>query len=363
MLISGSTQFLESYKWVPGKRIAGGNTLLDYYDASMSATMIDPESGLVDTADSNASTSDTDLDENAMSGSEDFSNDVSNNDEGPTLSILTRGVKDPLSFMQFMITDDLNSNDDPKLNVDTEFKRPPQDYVPHGIEGRWVGTFANDESPPFECVIQPVTDGKLVGKGRDYADPCKISGLYDDQTGLVSFEADFPGYVPLRFKGSYNNSRDTIGGWWSVITGSSAGIVAVEDPPQTPEQTFAMTRHSSAAFRFRKILDDPTESAPAASTTIAKRRWAFAIEAVRFDVQARMGSWDFMRHRIAERNEWNELHTRVLVLRQIFPVTRGFTTAEQSTHWYRVRNKLHPSIAALYFWINRNLEDRWWWDW
>jgi hypothetical protein len=124
-----------------------------------------------------------------------------------------------------------------------------------------------------------------------------------------------------------------------------------------------MTRHSSAAFRFRKFLDDPEEGAPLAGTTIARRRWAFAIEAVRFDVRARMGSWDFMRRCISERNEWNEVHTRDVVLKQIFQVTRGFITAEQDNCWYKVRNKLHPSIAALYLWINRNLEDRWWWDW
>ncbi|KAF5318871.1 hypothetical protein D9619_010941 [Psilocybe cf. subviscida] len=323
--------FLDSFKQTPDKAIAGGNTLLEFDDDTMY------DDALSGTADASK---DTDLGENSENNLEDILSDVSSDvlsfNPGPDVSILTRGVQDPLSVMKFMITDDLDSFDDAEPNDDTGFKPPLQDYVPYGIEGRWVGMFAKGELewPPFECVVQPIIDGRLVAKGRDYADPCRISGLYDDQTGGVSFQVRYPGYTPIQFNGSYDSSRDTIGGSWSIILESSGDIAKAEDPPQTPEQTFSMTRHSTAAFRFRKILDEPEDGAPLAGANTARRRWAFAIEAVLFNVEARMGSWDFMRCRIAERNEWNALHTRDVVLGQIFPITRGFITVEQQTRWY-----------------------------
>lgn len=282
-------------------------------------------------------------------------------------SILLYGPGDAILFQDISYSSEgsdrdpvgkVGSNGKSEQKHDKEY--PLQDYVPCGIEGHWVGTFANDLMPPFECIVQPIIGEKLAANGRDFADPIEISGLFHEQTTDVSLTLSCSGYFPVRLKGAYNRPRDTIHGWWEVVMERTGGIGEGDDPPQTPDRTFSMTRHSIASFRFKKLLT-PRECASGLS--IAQRRWAFAIQSVLYGVQDRMGSWDFMRRRIAERNEWNEHGTRYVVLPQVFPVTRGFITAEETNHWYEVRNKLHPRIAALYHWVNRNSDDRWWWDW
>lgn len=242
----------------------------------------------------------------------------------------------------------LESEEDPNGNC------PLRSCVQDAIEGRWVGTFADDRMPPFECIVGPIVNGELVAKGRDYSLSLKILGHFDEQSAHVSFTLSRSGYFPLKFKGSYNQSRDTIHGWWAMITEYPHGEAEQENPPRIPDRTLSMTRHSVNSFRFKNLLD-PGNEVPELS--MARRRWAFAIQTVRFGVQDKLGSWDFMRRRLIERNNWIEL-----TIRQFPPdgvdITRGLVNDQQLARWEEMKKTIHPSTLAIYFSIAQFLQDR-----
>ncbi|KAF5318870.1 hypothetical protein D9619_010940 [Psilocybe cf. subviscida] len=324
--------FLDSYKWT-GKRIAGGNTLLSYKDDIMNS--VENDTGTADVPDDNT-TLDT--------------------------SILYYGSGGGISFQDLSDSSeesgpDLGGNDGATVGSEAKLDRehPPHDYVPHGIEGRWVGTFGDNLMPPFECIVQSTVDGKLVAKGRDYAEFFEISGWqFHDLTADVTFALLFPGYFPVKFKGSYDHSRDTIRGWWAVVMDQPGGITEQEDPPQTPNKTISMTRHSVNSFRFRKVLETGN-GIPELS--VAQRRWAFAIQTVLFGVQDKLGSWDFMRRRFVERDDWIELSIRHNPPDGI-DITRGLIDDQQLVRWEEIRSTIHPSTLAVYYSVARFLQDR-----
>jgi hypothetical protein len=320
-------------------RIAGGNTLLSYTDDIV--TMSDDE----DTGTEGLLRSGSALDTSILVYGPDHE-DV----------ILFHDLFQGLSDLSEDSASDPGGNDggsgECAQNLDRE--HPLDGYVQCSIEGRWVGTFAYDIMPPFECIVRPIVDGKIVGKGRDYLNHYEISGQFREQTADVSFTLHCSRYLPVKFKGNYDHSRDTIRGWW-MLTEHLDSITEDEDPPQTPNHAFSMTRHSVNSFRFRNLLE-PRKGVPEVS--MARRRWMFATQTVLFAVQDKLGSWDFMRRRFVERNDWIELSIRRLPPGHI-EITRGLMNEQQAACWEETTSTIHPSTLAIYDSIRRFLNDRW----
>ncbi|KAF8970853.1 hypothetical protein BDZ97DRAFT_1789054 [Flammula alnicola] len=85
--------------------------------------------------------------------------------------------------------------------------------------------------------------------------------------------------------------------------------VADEEEDQTESKDpvdgrFYLTRTPATAFRFRYLLDGPGPAPCWTVWTAARKRWAFATEAILFETRHRMGSAKAFRELLSERRKW-----------------------------------------------------------
>ncbi|KAF5329683.1 hypothetical protein D9619_008943 [Psilocybe cf. subviscida] len=236
----------------------------------------------------------------------------------------------------------------------------------HYIEGTWVGTYETTTRrfpyPAFQYFITSVADGKLEATGRYFTVESESEGTFNAEENIIDFKLVDGNYPPRRVVGKFDADRNVVEGRW-VSESTDGKLPSPYDVEESDDShfcgAFKLTRHTPSAFRFRDLLKELPEQDPPMS--IARRRWAFAIEAVRFDVQQRLGSWNFFRTRIEERNAWIELSIRD-VLEIFFTSTVGFTSPEQDRQFHTLLHELHPSVLSVYEAMSLYLFDRFWYN-
>ncbi|KAF5325471.1 hypothetical protein D9619_010061 [Psilocybe cf. subviscida] len=109
----------------------------------------------------------------------------------------------------------------------------------------------------------------------------------------------------------------------------------VEESVVPDSGRFSFTRTSAEVFRYRAHLIS-TENE---SLSNGRRRWIFAIEAVRYQVQAKRFSWDHIRRKFAERKLWVSLTLKFC---------RGLLATGESDIVCRITGEYHPAEGRLY---------------
>jgi len=239
-------------------------------------------------------------------------------------------------------------------------------HIPHSLEGAWTGKCvrANNQQIAFQgffqCVINPVINGSIQGKGESYLGPVEIEGdierSYRPSSGniLVDFRINSDFYADLWCRGEYDPEKGVIHGQWVIATDSSSFA-----PPDNNENEremdvripcgrFYMTRTPPSVFRFRDILDS---SPPNSSTrTIARRRWRYACEAITFQLQNSVRSANFLKFLRAgtvERRKWVELTIRRELDKTLTDAKPQLSEDGKNELW-TLRLRVHPTNGRLY---------------
>ncbi|KDR79356.1 hypothetical protein GALMADRAFT_265823 [Galerina marginata CBS 339.88] len=249
--------------------------------------------------------------------------------------------------------------------VDLKPSEAPPEHNRHSIEGEWIGVCICSNSPDiafrgsFQFIIGPVVDGMITGKGVTYASPVSIEGKVGTAAdgctdGVVSISLTIlePHCSDIVCEGQFDPGQKTIKGTWSakstLVDGNANGVNDNGGGNVSDSQGEAghlyIAMISPDIFRFRYFLDGPSSDP---SWTIARKRWAFAIKAVLFQTQSRMGSWDFFKARISERRRWIELYSREM-LDDDLPTTRGFMTNQQEVEYSHLCWSIPPNTARIY---------------
>ena len=251
-------------------------------------------------------------------------------------------------------------------DVDLKQPPPPRRYIPHPLEGVWTGKCirANNQQITFQgffhCVIGPVINGVIVGKGESYLGPVEIEGIIEDRNRrfrgniVVDFRINSDLYADLWCRGEYNSEKEVIHGQW-VIEDDSGQFPPADDNDKEREMDFRipcgrlyMTRTPPSVFRFRHILDSPAATLP--TLTIAQRRWMYACKAVTFQLQSRADSpnfLNFLRAGTVERREWVELTIR-RELDKTFTDTKPQLSEDRKNALWALRLQVHPTNGRLY---------------
>lgn len=251
-------------------------------------------------------------------------------------------------------------------DVDLRQSPPPLGHIPHSLEGAWTGKCirANNQQITFQgffhCVIDPIIDSVIVGKGESYLGPVEIEGgiKYRNRPSRdnipVEFRINSDLYADLWCQGEYNPEKQVIHGQW-VIEDDSGEFPPADNNEKEREMDFRipcgrlyMTRTPPSVFRFRHILDSPV---PTSSTlTIARRRWIYAYKAVTFQLQNRVRSPNFLKFLRAgtvERRKWVELTIR-RELDKTFTDTKPQLSEDGKNELWALRLQVHPTNGRLY---------------
>ena len=258
------------------------------------------------------------------------------------ISVLTKGLGKTFEYMEPVLT---------------SFNEALPGHVGHPIEGFWVAAMREDNdrniNPVVYLNIGPVTGKDLSLNGIESINTVSISGTLEsaeptEEAKSIDITMVFDIYHDLRLKGTYDSERDAITGLWVIVNDEGEFPTGPDDDECTYRTgSFVMTRTPPHAFRFRHLLDTNVKDKDTESLNLARRRWVFAIEAVRFKARENAGSWKFIRERIKERRFWIECSIRD-ILPSHLKVTRGFLTPEATTEWNRVKRQLHPATLHFY---------------
>ncbi|KDR82349.1 hypothetical protein GALMADRAFT_817903 [Galerina marginata CBS 339.88] len=279
---------------------------------------------------------------------------VANPKEPLSVSILVNGLGPTFQY------------EEPDLNP----AAAPLEHTPHPIEGGWIGVCTlGDVSEiahlgAFQFIIGPVVDKAIGGKGINFLGSVSVDGAVgtanEDGVINVSLVIVYPQRGVLVCQGQFDSRKNTIEGTWSEDVAvecrqkcSEVDGDVDEEKPST-QGHFYITKVSPDIFRFRYLLDGPS---PDPSWSIARRRWAFATEAVLFQTQRRLGSWNFFHARISDRRKWIELRSRGK-LNHYLDTGRGFLTDNHDGEFSLLRRSIPPSIARLYEGLATYLHDR-----
>jgi hypothetical protein len=104
--------------------------------------------------------------------------------------------------------------------------------------------------------------------------------------------------------------------------------------------TFSMRRTPADMHRFRRRFNLDRVADP---SVMAKNRWKFAIEAIRFQIQAKNMSWEHVRARFAERKLWQDL--AVAFWRGLLPTDRLDLMCALTVEYAPSQSRLYEAIA------------------
>ncbi|KAF8970857.1 hypothetical protein BDZ97DRAFT_1407102 [Flammula alnicola] len=247
-------------------------------------------------------------------------------------------------------------------DIDMDSSPAPEGHTPHPLEGVWTGQCIRTNNKQiafqgfFHCAIDPVVDGTITGHGETYLGAVEFNGEVEadeDAEGVflnVDFRIISENYADLWCRGQYDPKTEAISGQW-VIDDDSGDFPPDDNDAEEkhmdlrlPCGRFYMTRTPASVFRFRDLLDgNGAESA----YNMARKRWSFAIEAIRFQTQERLRSWSFLRARTAERRKWIELTIR----RELDKISLGAKaqlSEEGKDELWALRLQMHPTNGRLY---------------
>lgn len=232
-------------------------------------------------------------------------------------------------------------------------------HFSHPITGYWVGTLfhsinasGRDKIPPvtINIYLGAVVNNQFSGTRIFHAsrDPTShtitgyLSEIQDHESGITkaTFKLHHPGSQLVRIcAGEYSHQREIIKGYWKdTISEYDDETSDNIDDEVSYSGAFFLTRSPPHAFRFLDLLYQPIEQEEK-SPNLARRRWAFALQAVIFRVLERRSPWEFIRARIAERNTWIELYTK----------WSFYKLSTEEIEWLaRLIVKIHPINRHIY---------------
>lgn len=230
------------------------------------------------------------------------------------------------------------------------------------MEGQWTGQCIRTNNSQiafqgfFHFIIDRIADGKLSGRGETYLGEVVFSGVVEpdleSNVGLLNVELriDSEKFADLWCLGQYDPVRESIGGQW-VVDDDSGDFPPHDDEAKERQMDlrlpcghFFITRTPASVFRFRRILNDYEAYT---FRTLALRRWAFSIEAVRFQIRERLLSWKFIQKHTAERRKWMGLTIR-RELDKASPTTKPQLSEEGKDALFALRLTAHPTIGRMY---------------
>lgn len=122
---------------------------------------------------------------------------------------------------------------------------------------------------------------------------------------------------------------------------------------------FTFQRTPPDAIRFRYILSSALPGSEQSS--LARRRWEFAISAILEKVQNQMGSVELFRKRLTERRRWIELSVRLDLADRMtqYSFHRSFS-GEAVEEWAELVQNIHPRVARTLeaiasYWTRRDI--------
>jgi len=131
---------------------------------------------------------------------------------------------------------------------------------------------------------------------------------------------------------------------------SEGGSYDSEDETPSFGGELYVTTGSPNIIRFRPLLEcDDSSLGIIPSWSISRRRWAFAIEVVIFEVRSRLHSSTFFEERLNERRQWIDLYGHLCCEKWTsIPKTRGFFSAEQDKALSLLTWQIPPVNAMVY---------------
>lgn len=180
----------------------------------------------------------------------------------------------------------------------------------HELEGSWC---ANTPLGIIRINIGPIVNYEIEGNGESFTKAYRVTGRFEPSVSPTMGSTEKlekpTGYLdvylkcerqpteanvrPLIFKGRYDPSKELFRGQWEVES----------KPEDTGIPEVSYSRISPCGSRFTYLLR-PNESRVDPFWTLARRRWAFAIEAVLSQVQVQMGSSKVMKRGTEQRRKW-----------------------------------------------------------
>ncbi|KAF4609963.1 hypothetical protein D9613_010377 [Agrocybe pediades] len=298
-----------------------------------------------------------------------FDSEAPNPETGPTKGTEDRKEKDKRKPVDIFI---LNHKPDDNFSfeeVDIGLPPPPADHNPHPIEGAWMGVCYRSTNPVvafrgcFELAIGPVLDSKIVGRARSYLGKLDLNGKIRPPSTAVDtegadgenatefdvvFKLTAETFTDIWCKGTYDSFKETISGeWLSPAECDSDDIWEFPSGKALSERshgTFLITRTPADVYRFRRVIDCPTVQP---SWSIAKRRWCFALNAVRLRTRGEMNSSKVIKSQLEERARWIELAARDYLDSDLL-ATRGHLSDEGRQKIFTLTWILPPAVSAIY---------------
>lgn len=193
----------------------------------------------------------------------------------------------------------------------------------HPLGGYWCGVCldaadkVSGEMGLVHFSLSVASDGTLSGTGECYRGSFGISGhvAQNPANGFLQ-NVDLKILYETSILGVYDAGRDRMYGNWA-------------------NGRFSFTRTSAEIFKYRVYLSSTENS----SLSEGRRRWIFATEAIRHQVQAKQFSWDHVRKKFAERKLWVSLTLKHY---------RNRLATEETDIMHRLIGEYHPAEARLY---------------
>ncbi|KAJ6481736.1 hypothetical protein C8R45DRAFT_1002875 [Mycena sanguinolenta] len=210
------------------------------------------------------------------------------------------------------------------------------------ILGVWHGFFywsSTNESPSagmVSMVFKPSsTEGEVqyfTAEGRANRMDFKVEGEYR--------AGDEPGTASITFKRSFaaRFSAQRFVGKWTAATETLTGTVGYDDEPENQPGAFIFTRNITPEHMC--FSPAPVQL----QNNKARALWAFAIDAVKFDVRRSQWAWSYFKERRDRRQRFMELY-----IRSAGSTTFGAPiTEEERSELARIRKSMTTADSRFY---------------
>ncbi|KAF7366517.1 hypothetical protein MSAN_00909000 [Mycena sanguinolenta] len=177
-----------------------------------------------------------------------------------------------------------------------------------GILGVWHGFFywsSTDESPTAGMISMDFKPSSMEGEvqyftaeGRANKMDFKIAGEYR--------AGDEPGTASITFKRTFaaRFSAQRFIGKWTAATETLTGTIGFDDEPENQPGAFVFKRNVTPEHMC--FSPAPVQL----QTNKARALWAFAIDAVKFDIRRNRWAWSYFKERRDRRLRFMELYIR-----------------------------------------------------